>query len=427
MTARPRDTIVALSSGRLPAAIAVVRMSGPDAPDIACRVAGSLPSPRHASLKVLRDPADGTAIDEAVTLFFPAPDTATGENIVEFQCHGSNAVVRKLLDVLTSSQGCRAAEPGEFTRRALENGRIDLTAAEGLADLLAAETEAQRRSALRIARGGLHDRLVALRERLIDASARAEAAIDYVGDDLETGDEAGRLGGLIAQLQTDARRLAAAPCIETLREGIRVVVAGPTNAGKSSFINYLAGHSRVIVSDVHGTTRDIVEVPLSIGGIPFTLIDTAGLRETDDVVERIGIERTGGAVEDADILVWMGDPESPPDHPRTILVSSKADLRSIKVVGSLPFSAKTGEGYEGVIDAIIAHGSSLIPTSDQIGLTNWQAAILDDVARTLVVPDDIVLQAESIRHALACVDVLMGGGDVDTVLDRLFGRFCLGK
>lgn len=422
------DTIVALSSGRLPAAIAVVRMSGPDARSNAAQIAGSLPPPRHASLRVLRD-ADGQPIDEALVLVFPAPDTVTGEDIVEFQCHGSSAVVRKLLDVLTSAERCRLAQPGEFTRRALENGRIDLTAAEGLGDLLAAETEAQRRSALRIARGGLHDELAGLLERLVLLSARLEAAIDYVGDEEETGGQDEALQEELRAIRQTVDNLLARPSIEPLREGIRVAVAGPTNAGKSSLINRLAGSSRVIVSDVHGTTRDLVEVPVSIGGIPFTLVDTAGLRESGDVVEREGIARARDELDRADIILWLGSVQDSPKHASVLLIRSKCDLESLATTSDqIAVSSLTGKGIESLMAALKARAEEIIPANDEIGLSDWQSQTLGVVRETLAVEsDDLAILADSVRSARAQIGRLLGAGDLEDVLDRLFGKFCLGK
>ncbi|MBW0143940.1 tRNA uridine-5-carboxymethylaminomethyl(34) synthesis GTPase MnmE [Sphingomicrobium clamense] len=428
MEAAASDTIVALSSGSLPAAIAVVRMSGPRAPEVAEAIAGALPAPRTASLRVLRDPSDASPIDEALVLHFPAPDTATGEEIVEFQCHGSNAVVRKLIDVMTSVKGCRLAQPGEFTRRALESGRVDLTAAEGLGDLLAAETEAQRRSALRIARGGLHDELASLLEKLVTLSARLEAAIDYVGDEEETGGQDDALRAEFAAIRDKVDELIAKPSVEPLREGIRVVVGGPTNAGKSSLINKLAGSARVIVSDIHGTTRDLVEIPVSIGGVPFTLVDTAGLRESDDTIEQIGIELAGQAQRDADILLWLGDPDQMPEHPRAILVRSKSDLDETSDGTGIAVSSKTGDGLPSLMAKLTELARGIVPTADEIGLSDWQADTLRVVRETLDVhSEDLAILADSVRSARVSVGRLLGAGDVEDVLDRLFGKFCLGK
>src|SRR6476620_1888007 len=279
------DTIFALSSGRPPAAIAVIRISGPSAHLAGERLAGSLPEARSATVRELRHPDTGERLDEALVLRFDAPASSTGEDTVELHGHGGRAVVDALLAALGASAGLRQAEPGEFTRRAFENGRIDLTEAEGLADLIEAETESQRKAALALAEGGLKRQIAQWREKLVTLSAQAERAIDY--------DEDGE--GIDPALLQDSGALAdelrdwlSRPRIEPLKDGILVVVAGPPNAGKSSLINAIAGEDRAIVTDIPGTTRDHIEVPLSLGGVPIRLTDTAGLRSTDDRIEAIG-------------------------------------------------------------------------------------------------------------------------------------------
>src|SRR6478735_1087162 len=312
------DTIFALSSGRPPAAVAIIRTSGPQAFAACEEIAGSLPAPRRPALMTLRVPGSGEEIDRALVLRFDGPKSATGDNIVEYQCHGSRAVVDALLGVMTSLPGMRQAEPGEFTRRAFSNGRIDLTEAEGLADLLEAETENQRRAALLMAEGGLRKQIEAWRASLVDLSARAEAAIDYVGDEEETGADEHMLIREAQEIAAELSAWRARPRAEPLREGIRVVVAGPPNAGKSSLVNALAEAEKAIVTDVAGTTRDAIEVPLAIAGIPIVLVDTAGLRDSADVVEAIGVDRAQDQMRRADLILWLGEPESAPDPQNVI-------------------------------------------------------------------------------------------------------------
>jgi len=425
-----RSTIFALSSGRPPAAVAIVRTSGPRAHD-AARLFTRLPPPRHAALRALRDPGDGHVIDEVLVLRFDAPESATGEDIVEYQCHGGRAVVDALLAALGSIEGLREAEPGEFTRRAFSNGRIDLTEAEGLADLLEAETEAQRRAALALASGGLKRQIEAWQARLVELSARAEAAIDYVDED-EIADGDRGLGVDALALADELAEWLARPRIEPLRDGVRVVVAGPVNAGKSSLVNAIAESDRAIVTDVPGTTRDTIEVPLAIGGVPFVLVDTAGLRDTDDRVERIGIDRARGEFGGADILLWLGEPGAAPEHRRIITVHSKADRddRASAPDQSLAVSAMTRAGVSDLIARIIDVSMSLLPTEDALALNRRQAAALIGVERGLrdaSQTSDLVLVADHLRSGRNGLDQLTGRAGVEDMLDALFGRFCLGK
>jgi tRNA modification GTPase len=421
-----RDTIVALSSGRLPAAIAIIRTSGPNALAAAEAIAGRPPQPRRASLRTLRDPASGTLIDRGLVLCFPGPDSSTGENIVEYQCHGSRAVADALIGALIAQPGMRAAEPGEFTRRALTNGRIDLTQAEGLAELLEAESEAQRKSALLRAEGGLRRQIEAWRMALLDLSAEAEVAIDYA-DEEDGGlafDPSRRLAALVSQID----RLLSAPRVERIRDGVRVVVAGPPNAGKSSLVNALAGQERAIVTATAGTTRDLIEVPLAIGGVALTLIDSAGLRSTDDEVERIGVSLAEREIARADVLLWLGDPREYPDHPCALQIAPKADVAT-------PFaghavSAKTGHGIDTLKQWLVDQAKGVVPSSETPAATEREALLLRDCRAALLrakeVPDPVIV-AEELRLARASLDRISGLSGVDDLLDALFGRFCLGK
>ena len=423
----PADTICALSSGRPPAAVAIVRTSGPGALAAAERLAGALPQPRRASLRLIEDPHDGSPIDEVLILRFDAPHSATGENIVEYQCHGGRATVDALLNALVALPGMRLAEPGEFTRRALANGRIDLTEAEGLADLLAAETELQRRSALARAGGGLRSRLDGWRERLLALSARAEVAIDYA-DEEEGAAADPDLKGEIETLASQMGELLAAPRVEPLRDGVRVVVAGPPNAGKSSLVNALAQSEKAIVTHVAGTTRDVIEVPIAIDGVPFVLVDTAGLRDSDDIVESIGVDRARQEAERADLLLWLGSSDEAPAHARRVDVAAKSDL----VLGGLglPVSSVTGEGLSALASELVMQARLLLPKADELALDRRQFELLDEAGSALTRAnhlDDPVLIAEELRTARVAVDRISGRAGVEELLDALFGRFCLGK
>ena len=425
MTGTAGDTIVALSSGRVPSAIAVIRSSGPAASAAAAAVAGTVPEPRRASLRALRS-ADGALIDRGLVVFFPGPDSATGEDIVEYQCHGSKAVVEELIAAIAAQHGVRRAEPGEFTRRALTNGRIDLTQAEGLAELLEAENEVQRKSALLRAEGGLRRQVEHWRSTLLALSAEAEVAIDYA-DEEDGGlafDPAGRLGSLVTSID----RLLRTPRVERARDGVRLVVAGPPNAGKSSLVNALAGEARAIVTHIPGTTRDLIEVPLSMSGVPVTLVDTAGLRDTGDTVEAIGVDLARGAIGRADLLLWLGDGRDAPDHPHRLQIASKADLDRSKE--GLRLSVVSGEGLIEVRDWILAQAGAMLPSSEQPGLNAREAILVEQCRDALsrgLRQSDPVLLAEELRLSRASLDHVTGHSGVESLLDALFGRFCLGK
>ena len=423
------DTIFALATGRLPSAIAIVRVSGPLAHDAGIALAGRLPDPRAASLRTLADPRDGVAIDQAVVLRFDSPASATGENIVEFHVHGGRAVASALLDALASRDGLRLAEAGEFTRRAFANGRIDLTEAEGLADLIDAETESQRRAALALTDGGLRRQVAAWREGLLGLSARAEAAIDYAEED-EVGVDAA-LAGDCAALARELEQWLAQPRIEPLRDGVRVVVAGPPNAGKSSLVNALVGTERAIVTDVPGTTRDSIEVPFALAGIPLLLTDTAGLREAGDRVERIGVGRARDLIAAADILLWLGERGDAPKHPRLIRIHPRCDLPGGPTrEDEIAVSAVTGVGLTELKSAIVYSAGSLVPHEDAIALNRRQAGLLAQASAALTAAgqaDDAAFQADDVRVALAAFDRLTGAAGMEDMLDALFGRFCLGK
>lgn len=422
------DTIYALSSGALPAAIAIVRISGPRAEQAATSLAGSLPSPRQAGLRKLIG-ADGALIDEALVLVFPAPHTATGEALVELHLHGGRALLARLLRELSAIPGLREAEPGEFTRRALLNGRLDLTQAEGLADLLSAETERQRRTAMDGAGGSIRRQVEEWRSRLVLLSAQAEAAIDYVGDEDETALD---LAGLIAQveaLRSEWIRWIEQPPAELLQHGLKVVLAGPPNSGKSSLFNALAGAEKAIVTAIPGTTRDLLEARIDFGGIPLTLIDTAGIRNTDDEVERIGVERAERAQTGADVLLWLGDPANAPTVPAVIRIHARADQRGSAPVGSIATSVREIAGLESLQDKLRSTLTEILPPTDLALLNRRQRAALLDAEQALAMTtsDDVVILADTLRQALAALDRLTGRTGTEDVIDALFSRFCLGK
>jgi tRNA modification GTPase len=327
------DTIVALASGRPPSAIAVIRASGPSAADLVRALAGRLPPPRRASLATLTDPLDGRPLDRGLVLWLPGPGSPTGEDVAEFHVHGGRAVIAAVLDALTAMPRVRLAEPGEFTRRAFLAGRMDLAAVEGVADLVAADTEAQRRQALAQAEGALGARVGAWRDRILAARALAEASLDFADEDDVAADALEQARAVAAALQADiATALAASRGAERLRDGFRVVVLGPPNAGKSSLVNALARREVAIVTAEPGTTRDLIEVHLDLDGWPVTVTDTAGLRETAGLVEQEGIRRARARAEDADLVLWLSavdDPREPPaDLPPApmLVVATKADL-----------------------------------------------------------------------------------------------------
>ncbi|WP_265587459.1 tRNA uridine-5-carboxymethylaminomethyl(34) synthesis GTPase MnmE [Sphingomicrobium arenosum] len=419
------ETIAALSSGALPAAIAIVRTSGPDAFALA-RAMGVTPLHGQTVYARLRAPGDHDLIDEALVLGFEAPRSATGEDVVEYHVHGSRAVVDKLLGTLTATGRARLADPGEFTRRAMLAGKMDLIAAEALGDLLHAETETQRKVALRQYRSGFGTALAKIEERLLDLSAEAEAAIDYVDDEEETG-RTSHLALAIIDLRRDVEKLLELPERRVLQDGIRLVLAGPVNAGKSSLFNRLAGFDRAITSAEAGTTRDTIELPLRIGGIAYTLVDTAGWREGAGLIEAEGIDRAHRAVKEADVLLWMGPVADAPPHPQCLIVTSKADLEPALHPHAIPVSSVDGRGLEDLLAAIATEARKILPQEDQGTLNRRQRSELLQLAQALEGGDDPILLAEQLREGRAALARFKGQDSVDAVLDRIFGKFCLGK
>lgn len=421
------DTIYALSSGRPPAAVAIIRISGSLSHYAAQLIAGDLPDVRVAGVRELRHPDTRELLDSALVLRFDGPASSTGEDVAELQCHGGRAVVDALLGALAGVAGLRAAVPGEFTRRAFDHGRIDLTEAEGLADLLEAETESQRKAALALAEGGLRKQIDDWQATLLGLAARAEQIIDYDEDDMAIDRPLLRD---CEALRVDLQSWLDRPRVELLKDGVKVVVAGPPNSGKSSLVNKIAGEERAIVTAVPGTTRDHLDVPLSLDGVPIRLVDTAGLRASDDEVEAIGIERARVLVEASDVLLWMGEPEQAPEHRRRIDVHAKADLVRSVPAGSLPVSATTGQGLKPMLQRIVKLARQVLPGEEIIALNRRQAGLIaeaKDALAAAALASDAVLLAEDLRSARSAFDRLTGRASVEDMLDALFGRFCLGK
>jgi tRNA modification GTPase len=453
-----RDTIFALSSGRPPAAIAVVRISGPQAGAALEALTGRRPEPRKAALARVRDPQNGEKIDEALALWFPAPRSETGEDMAELQLHGGRAVIAAVLRALGTLPGCRLAEAGEFTRRAFGNGKLDLTRVEGLADLIAADTEAQRRQALRQLSGALGDRAESWRKRLIEAMALIEARIDFSDE----GDVPDDLVGPALAIARDLRGeidavLAQGDRGERLREGLVVAIAGPPNVGKSSLLNRLVRREAAIVSPVAGTTRDVIEVHLDVDGYPVTFLDTAGMRESADPVEQEGIRRARERAAAADLVLWVIDASEKTginvnglerDLPgtETWVVANKIDLASeggrdaaSGIVGcgagtAYRLSAKSGAGLEALWDALRCYAGQFVGTAEPALVTRERhrrslAETSSALSRALA--DDLngreEMIAEELRLAARALGRLLGRVDVEDILDVIFRDFCIGK
>lgn len=423
------DTIYALASARGKAGVAVLRLSGPAAHDAAIALCGELPPARRASLR--RVLWNGVELDRAVVLVFEQGESFTGEPTVEFHLHGSLAVVQSVMRALSCMAGLRMAEPGEFTRRALENGRLDLAQVEGLADLIDAETEAQRRQALRVLSGEIGRRADVWRQKLIRAAALIEATIDFADEDVPV-DVTPEVMELTQDVLCDLRRETAGyHAAERIRDGFEVAIVGAPNAGKSTLLNALAGRDAAITSEFAGTTRDVIEVRMDIGGLAVTLLDTAGLRETADPVERIGIERALDRAKQADLRVFLESGEavlgiSP--LPDDISVSGKADVTGSGVSG------QTGQGVPELLAAIGARlqqrsaGAGLV-TRERHRLAMERAIRAMESARLEVEKGAAraELAAAELRVAIRALEALVGRVDVENLLDEIFSSFCIGK
>jgi tRNA modification GTPase len=423
------DTIFALSSGAPPAAIAVVRISGPRAGDALVRLIGKLPRPREAKLASLRA-ADGSLLDQALVLWFPGPKSETGEDCAELQLHGGRAIVEAVYAELSKIKGLRLAEAGEFTRRAFANGQIDLLQVEGLADLVAAETELQRRAALGIAGGALSREVEGWTERLLALSARVEAVLDF-DDEGDVAGLDGRFEQALADLAHDLAAALAAPRAEVLREGYRVALAGPPNAGKSTLFNALVDSEAAIITPLAGTTRDVLQRHVALAGVPFIFLDMAGLRdETGDAVEAIGIARARDAIAAADCVLWLGPEGAGPEGAWEI--EARCDLAETtrKRAPAVRVSAVTGLGMDALKKALVEHARTAMPKPGELALGRRQRELIGAAAAALGEAgslSDPLLVAEQLRVAREAFDRLTGRAATEEMLDALFGRFCIGK
>lgn len=421
--------IHALSSGILPSGVAVIRISGDGALEAVRRLiaGGQLPAPRHAGLRRLTSPTDGRLLDEALVLIFPGPNSFTGEDVVELHCHGSIAVVAAVQAAL-GALGVRAAEPGEFTRRAFESGRLDLTQAEALSDLIAAETESQRDQALAQAGGRLRALAEQWRAELIAIAAEVEAGLDF-SDEADVADAlhaSERSQVALGRLATDiGAALATAPLAERVRNGLTIAIIGPPNAGKSSLLNALVGRSVAIVTPIAGTTRDVIEVHLNLGGRAAVLLDTAGLRETNDPIEAEGIARARARAAAADLILNLG-----PGGNIVNRIDETGEAPGVRN-GRPHVSAATGAGLEDLeawlvewaVRQIPAGEPSVVTSARQRELlTETHLAILDAAEE-----QDPVLAAEGVRRAAVALGRLTGQIDPEEILGAIFSQFCIGK
>lgn len=444
MSPLDQDTIFAPATGAGRAAISVVRLSGPACRSVVETLAGApVPPPRRLTFRTLREPGTREPLDDALLVWLPGPRTFTGEDQAELHIHGGLAVRQATLRALSGFDRCRPAEPGEFTRRSFLNGRLDLTRVEGLADLIDAETEAQRRQALKQLEGRLGRTVEAWRERLLGALAALEAALDF-SDEADVAAE--RLQREAGQVAADVGRaiageLGRGPAGERLREGFTVVIAGPANAGKSSLLNALARRDVAIVSPTPGTTRDTIEVRCDLGGLPVTFVDTAGLRDTRDAIEREGVNRMVARAQAADLVLWLEAPDMLPAEPpegvasdRVLRIRTKQDLApSEQFPGGVAVSTRTGAGLDRLLARVGQRLGSGLPEGDAL-LTrerHVQALALCCEALNRIEPalrqGAAELAAEDMRLAVRALGRITGRVDVEDVLDRLFASFCIGK
>lgn len=421
-------TIVALSSGRPPAAIGVVRISGPVAFAAATALVGPLPAPRHASVRIARN--KGAPLDRVLVIAFLGSSSATGEDLVELHCHGGRATINAVIGAVLEQGGVRHAEPGEFTRQALTNGRIDLAQAEGLADLLEAETETQRRMALAASEGRVSQAIRRWLAGIAALSAQVEAVLDFADEE-----DVAREAGLFAHARADSdvlrREIEAvltAPAVERVRDGLRIVIGGPPNTGKSTLLNLLSQSDAAIVSPIAGTTRDRIDIPVQRDGVAYRLIDTAGLTETNDPIERIGVARAGQAINAADIVLWLDD--LPPPRNDALWIHARADLPGrLALPPGRVCSVRSDDpvSIDQLWALIVRVAQALLPHADAIPFSSRQREACIAAAAQLHLEVDPVLAGEQLRAARRHLAAVIGLDATELMLDALFSRFCIGK
>ncbi|MEM8693016.1 MAG: tRNA uridine-5-carboxymethylaminomethyl(34) synthesis GTPase MnmE [Pseudomonadota bacterium] len=427
------DTIFALASGQGRSGVAVVRISGSLAFEVAQKLGGHVPDSHRVALRTLRD-LDGAILDQALVLPFRSPKSFTGEDVVELHLHGSIAVANAVQSCLLNLDGVRVAEAGEFTRRALENGKLDLTQIEGLADLIDAETEVQRVQAQRVLTGKLTQKIENWRAALIRAAALIEATIDFADEDVPT-DVMPEVDQLLRSVEKDLKtEIAGSAIAERVRSGFEVAIVGAPNVGKSTLLNALANRQAAITSKYAGTTRDVIEVRMDLKGLPVTLLDTAGIRESDDEVEQVGVARAIQRAEDADLRIFLVEDGSDvpiPARSGDVVRKPKADLRE---VSDFAISGLTGQGLSELIEEVqetlsqrAAKSSLAIRERHRLAMEKALQHVfkareqLDKVATT----EDML--AEDLRHVVRGLEVLIGRVDVENLLDEIFASFCIGK
>ncbi len=429
------DTIFALATAQGKAGVSVVRISGPLAFLALEKLAKNIPQPRLASVRTLRD-AKGIVLDEALVICFEKGASFTGEESVELQLHGSIAIVKAVMAELSNMDGLRVSEPGEFTRRALENERLDLTQVEGLADLIEAETEAQRRQALRVFTGALGEKTEKWRSKLLRAVALIEATIDFADEEVPV-DVSPEVIDLINEIMSDlSKEIEGSKVSERIRDGFEVAIIGKPNVGKSTLLNTLAGREAAITSEIAGTTRDVIEVKMDLKGLPVTLLDTAGIRETTDIVEKIGIDRAISRAKNADLRIFItenkNDQFSIEAEPGDVFLIGKDDEEKFETGTSI--SGKTGYGLDHLIEHIsndllqrAAHSSTATRQRHKDAMNTALISLNKSLSEISFGPDRAEFAAEELHNSIRTLDGLVGRINIENVLGEIFSSFCIGK